>query len=150
MALIRIFLTALVITMCACASAPGKNSQQIIDLKKQATTLYDAKNYDGAIKSYVKLVELWPEEADNWFRLGNCYARSKQPNKAVLAYRETLVRDPKHSKAWFNMAYVQAGMLGKTVAEMYQHIDPKDPEFEAIKQLTEAVITPFGLDNDEQ
>ena len=146
----RALIVVLMLTLSACAGSPNKDGAELIRLKKIAIEKYNAKDYVTAKNLFAELVKKYPRDEDNWFRLGNCHARLRQPDAAIAAYRESLIRNPKNTKVWYNLAYIQASALGKTMSEMSQYVEPSDPDFQRIKQLTETVITPFNLMNDPQ
>ena len=52
---------------------------------------------------YSKLVELFPNEKNYWYRLGNIYANSNSFDAAIIAYREVLALDPDDANARFNL-----------------------------------------------
>jgi tetratricopeptide (TPR) repeat protein len=48
-----------------------------------------------------------PQEADYWYMLGNTYVRTEQPDKAVLAFQQAILRNPNHARAWHNLGIVR-------------------------------------------
>jgi tetratricopeptide (TPR) repeat protein len=83
------------------------DGEDLIQVREAAEAAYAAKDYAESEKHYTLLARRVPLEADNWFRLGNIYARTARPEAALAAYREALVRDPEHRKAWYNLGILQ-------------------------------------------
>jgi tetratricopeptide (TPR) repeat protein len=107
--------------------ASGDGEVDLIHVRQEAEASYAAKNYPEAEKHYTVLVQKVPVEADNWFRLGNIYARTNRPDNAIAAYREALVRDPQNRKAWFNMAILQFNSATNSLKELQKLAEPGDP-----------------------
>lgn len=136
-------LLALLLGGCVSNAGP-EAAARLLDDKRRAAAAYQGGDYAEAAQRYRALVREWPEEAENWFLLGNSHVRLQQPELALGAYREALVRDPKNSRAWYNVAYLQAEALGRTVAEMQRNVDPRDPAYARINALVLQVLAPFG------
>ena len=93
----------------------------------EAYQAYQKGDYRQAAVHFERLVEKAPKDAEFWFRLGNSYARSKQPRKAIEAYENALLRNPEMAKAWYNkgLIYLQAAL--QTFVEMNNYIADDDP-----------------------
>lgn len=138
-------LLLLAVLLGGCVSVAGPEAAaRLLDDKRQAAAAYQGGDYAQAAQRYRALVRDWPEEAENWFLLGNSYVRLRQPEQALGAYREALVRDPRNSRAWYNVVYLQAEALGRTVVEMQRNVDPRDPAYARINALVLQVLAPFG------
>lgn len=130
--------------LSGCTSSPVKEARELLSLREAAAAAYKDNRCDDALKLYRQLVQELPEYPQAWLRIGNCYAKSKRLQQAAVAYETVLQLNPKELKAWYNLAYVQAQMLGLTVAEMQKQVDTADPSAERIKQLAIDVLAPFG------
>lgn len=123
--------------------AAGTEGMDLIQVRQAAEASYAARDYAESEKHYTLLVQKVPIEAENWFRLGNIYARTNRPDAAIAAYRETLVRAPENRKAWFNMAILQINSAASSLTELQKIAEPEDPlakrSGEIVKQL-QAVI----------
>lgn len=105
----------LVLVLAGCAGgtgamhrgAAGTEGEDLVQVRAAAETAYAAKDWAESEKQYTLLAKRVPIEAENWFRLGNIYARTNRPDAAIAAYRETLVREPEHRKAWYNLGILQ-------------------------------------------
>lgn len=113
---------ALVITFCAfvltgCAGKSG-DSANVFDYEQTATEAYSKGDYPLAVEQYELLVERIPKDPNFWFKLANSYAKNKEPNKAIRAYQNTLLRDTTYEKAWYNMGIIQMQQALRTFIDM--------------------------------
>lgn len=123
-------LILVLIALSACEQTPTKPDKPKIDLAKAyslAAKAYDEQNWAESEKHYTTLVQNAPGEAEPWFKLGNIYARTQRSELALKAYRETLVRNAQHAKAWHNMAVLQLRDAGKSFGELQRIVDSEDP-----------------------
>lgn len=129
----RIDLSVVLLCLAGCAGSgagtgqPTGAGEDLLAIRQTAEASYTEKNYLESEKHYRVLAQRVPVEAENWFRLGNIYARTNRPDAAIAAYREALVRAPNNGKAWFNMAILQLGAAADSLAEMQKVADPADP-----------------------
>ncbi len=96
-------------------------------LKLGADDAYHAGDYAAAQAHYRVLVEAVPREADPWFKLGNIHARLGQPEAAVAAYQEALLRDPQLGKAWNNLAVIHLRQAVNAYLQLCRHTEPGAP-----------------------
>jgi Flp pilus assembly protein TadD len=119
---------------------PGKKPlEDVLALRAQAEAAYRGENWPEAEKAYRVLTEQVPAEAENWFRLGNVYARLGRHYDAIALYREALVRDPNHSRAWHNLGVTQLRVATSTFEALQQHTEPADPVAERARRVVDAV-----------
>ena len=57
----------------------------------------------------------------------------------MAAYRETVIRDPAHAKAWHNMGVIQLRQTANSFKEMQLHVDPEDPLYENGKATLDGI-----------
>lgn len=120
---------------------PGKKSlEEVVALRAQAEAAYRGENWEDAEKAYRALTQQVPADSENWFRLGNVYARMKRPYDAITLYREALVRDPENSRAWHNLGVTQLRVATNTFEELQQHTEPTDPVAERARRVVDAVM----------
>lgn len=118
--------------LAGCAGGMGTRGKpaQEVDLfqeRQAAETSYAARDYAEAEKHYTLLAQRVPVEAENWFRLGNIYARTNRPDSAIAAYREALVRAPDNTKAWFNMSILYLNTAASSLLELQKVAPEGDP-----------------------
>ena len=121
---------ALAVLLSGCEQTPTKPDKPKINLAETyslAAKAYDEQNWAESEKHYTTLIQNAPGEAEPWFKLGNIYARTKRSELALKAYRETLVRNTQHKKAWHNMAIIQLRDAGKSFGELQQLVESDDP-----------------------
>lgn len=120
---------------------PDKSSlEELVALRAQAEAAYRGENWQDAEKAYRALTQQVPAESENWFRLGNVYARLGRPYDAITLYREALMRDPKNSRAWHNLGVTQLRVATNTFEELQQHTDPADPVAERARRVVDSVL----------
>jgi len=120
------------VALLACEQTQTKPDEDqpldLVEVYNLAAQAYAEKNWTESEKYYVTLTREAPGEAEPWFKLGNIYARTLRPEFAVKAYRETLVRDNRHVKAWHNMAVIQL----REAAESFSHVEQLAEEGDAL------------------
>lgn len=106
MRFIPLLLLALLV---GCSSQPVKEEEKpdYLSLQKEADSLYGEGKYAQALELYKQITTDVPREATPWFRLGNIYVQLGQPELAVAAYQEALLREPDMLKGWNNLGIVR-------------------------------------------
>ena len=128
----------LLFMLSACAQTNTKDDvqpQNMFEIETLANQTYKNNQWRESEKHYTVLVEEIPENAIHWFRLGNIYARTQRPDAAVLAYRESLIRDPKFAKAWYNMGVLHLQQAANSFSEFQLYVDKNDPLYEKGQKL---------------
>ncbi len=139
----------LLLLVAGCSGFPGQHGD-LLELQRDASTAYAAGDYARSTRDYRVLVHEMPQDADMRYRLGNSLAKQGDVDGAIQAYRETVLRDSKHAKAWHNLIYLQLQGVGRTVAEMYLHIDRNDPRVAPVARKAEGVMQVFEVPLDRQ
>jgi len=67
---------------------------------------FGAGDFDEAIKSYKKSIELEPEVFDTWFNLASVFKKDKQFQNAIEAYQKALTINPKFTDIYFNLGNI--------------------------------------------
>ena len=112
-------------------------TQKPVDINlvmNQAQQAYKAKDWKTSEIKFAQLISLVPNEAEFWFKLGNVYAHTNRPAKAITAYKEVVIRKPKLSKAWHNLSLMSLRQTTHLFIEMLQYLNPNDPVFITAKQ----------------
>ncbi len=129
-----IFYTGLLFILSACTEPMVKEDEvaqlDMFEIEKLANQTYQNNQWLESEKHYIILVDKIPENAVHWFRLGNIYARTQRPDAAVMAYRESLIRDPKFAKAWYNMGVLHLQQSANSFNEFQIYVDKNDPLYE--------------------
>lgn len=110
------FVLASVTTLAGCAGgqastrpnvADAGQLTQVLTLEKQAAEDYQAHRDAQAADDYGKLVKIVPDDPNYWYMLGNAYVRSGEPELAVQAYNQCIMRDPNNAHAWHNLGVIR-------------------------------------------
>jgi len=137
-----------VTALVGCQSMAGKaGAPAAVDValtRAAGESAYAAGDWRGAELHYRALVTAMPQDAELWFRLGNIYARIDQPDAAVSAYGEALLRDQNLGKAWFNMGVVQLRQAASSFLKMKAHAAPGDPAVAQGTAAYDAVMAILG------
>lgn len=99
------------------------------------------KNFDGAIESLSKAVEVEPQSADANFFLGEAWLQIKKGSKAVGYFNEAIRLDPiGKAEAHLRLAalYRAAGVKDKAVAE-YEQFLAKKPDYQDKKMIQQYI-----------
>ncbi len=83
-------------------------SAQSLSLSEQADSAYNADNYKEAADLYLHIIQSEGASAALYYNLGNCYYRSGEMGKAILAYERSLRLDPTNDDAKNNLDFVNA------------------------------------------
>ncbi len=110
-------------------------------MRRGAFEAYQTGDYAAAADKLQVLVEEIPKDADLWFRLGNAYARIKAPKKAIDAYENALLRDPKMAKAWYNMGLIYLQESLKSFVDMETYVPPDDPVAIEGKRMQDGIFS---------
>jgi len=107
---------------------------------KKGLDALDKGDREGALKHFKKAVTLSPREPEFMNNLGFTYEDSREYEKAIDCYLNTLARDPARSVAWYNMACSKALTGKKDHAVMcfynYMRFAPSEAKAEeAVKYL---------------
>ncbi|TBU95866.1 tetratricopeptide repeat protein [Phytopseudomonas dryadis] len=125
MRVISLLLASLLLGGCTTLSMPGGD---LVTLQEQADLAYAKGDYPRASLLYERLSRSLPTDADIRYRLGNSLARQGQNHPAIDAYREALVRDSEHARAWYNLMQVQTREVLLTAGEAQQHLHTQSPQ----------------------
>lgn len=86
----------------------GSLHAQNLSLSEQADSAYNADNYREAADLYLHIMQTEGVSATLYYNLGNCYYRSGEMGKAILAYERSLRLDPTYEDARNNLEFVNA------------------------------------------
>jgi len=133
------------ITACNLSGIKGGNEEapetDLLELQKQADTAYLNDDLVASEKGYEILIKELPAIALHWFRLGNIYVRTNRPDAAINLYREAVLRNPKYSKAWYNLGIVQLKQTAYSLNEMLLYTDINDPLYNKAKDMLDGIQT---------
>ncbi len=74
--------------------------ENVNQLYKKANTFYDLKQYENAIESYEKVVEIQPDFSQAWNGLGKTFYEIKRYKEASEAYNSAIKLENNNKQAW--------------------------------------------------
>jgi len=113
----------------------------LYELQIQADKAYLNDDLVASKRDYEILVQELPAIALHWFRLGNIYVRTNRPDAAINLYREAVLRDPKYTKAWYNLGIVQLKQTAYSLNEMLIYTDANDPLYNKAEDMLQNIQT---------
>lgn len=137
-----VVLVGFLLAALGCEQTPTKPDAPPINLAEVyslAAKAYAEQDWEGSEKHYATLTRKAPEEAEPWFKLGNIYARTQRPALAIQYYRETVVRDSQHIKAWHNMAIIQLRVARQSFVELEMLVKPDNPLHQKSVKIQKAI-----------
>ena len=123
------------------ASTPELRLANVLTAQHDADAAYHAGNLDTAATLYLQLTKLIPQEANYWYLLGNTYVRMQQPDLAVQAYQQAIMRDPKHARAWHNLGIVRMRQAEAAFVSSASTAPVADPMHDVSSHLADALAT---------
>lgn len=129
------------LVLAGCASHMPKSS--LIMQQNDANRAYSVGNYELASQLYRQLAKELPTDAGIRYQLGNSLARQGDTQGAVDSYRESLLRDPQHARAWHNLLQVQLRIAMLTAGEMVQTLNPQEPRARQALELGARLLDVF-------
>jgi Flp pilus assembly protein TadD len=121
-------------------AAGGDPAQMRID----ADTAYENEDWARAAGLLAQLTRRDAEDAESWFRLGNCEANLNEPARAIRAYGEALKRNPHSAKVWHNMGMVQLREAARTFMQMQKQTPPDDPLGQRAGEIMNGILDLVG------
>ena len=92
---------------------------------------FNKKDYDRAIASYLRAIELFPSYIVGYTNLGLAYEQVRRWEEAVDAYKKAIKYGPDYPTAHFNLGrlYLELGKQGEGVKELKLalELDPEGP-----------------------
>lgn len=124
----KIFLiSSSLLMLSACSSiAPKVEPEDLALLHREAQSAFDQGDDTKSLALYEKLTKLANQDAETWFRLGNLYAKTGNPQSAQLAYQQSLSINPTEARAWNNLGIVLLRQSWESFYFVQQVSQPSD------------------------
>ncbi|MEM8721039.1 MAG: tetratricopeptide repeat protein [Cyanobacteria bacterium P01_G01_bin.39] len=106
----------------------------------QALTFYSLKQYDSAIASYNKAIEIDPENVWLWNNRGEAYTRLKQYEQAIFDFKQAIELDP-------NRSFVPWNNLGKLYYQQQEYQQAIEAYNESLAVKSDYLPALIGLGN---
>lgn len=132
---------SLVLLLCllpGCANLIPQSN--LVAQQKEANQAYAAGNFEQSSSLYSSLAQALPTDAGVRYQLGNSQARQGDSSGAIKSYREALLRDPQHARAWHNLLQVQLREALLTAGEMRQTLNSQQPMADRALDLGERLL----------
>jgi len=113
----RLLFCSFLLTIGSFAAAGQTHSQQAQELKRQGGAEAAAGNWDAAIASYAKAIELVPRDGDLRMELGESLARNARYVEAIASYDEALRISSGDLRAEVGLAQAYRGVHNYTQAK---------------------------------
>ncbi len=143
MRILSLALAGLLLSGCAGLTP----STSLVELQRSANRDYAAGDYERASEQFLRLAKAMPNDAGVRYQLGNSRARQGDERGAVDSYREALLRDPQHARAWHNLLQVQLRNALMTAAEMQKTLNPQQPQADRALGLGERLLDVMDPDH---
>lgn len=118
---------------------PDAAGADVVDLRQRADRAYQAGDWPAAEQAYRELVEIRPEAAEPWYRLGNVYVHLHEPKQAFSAYGQALKRRPDHARAWHNLGILQLQQATRSFVHLEQITRADDPLHRRARAIIDTV-----------
>jgi tetratricopeptide (TPR) repeat protein len=123
MRILSLALASLLLSGCA-----GLPQSDLLALQNAANQDYANGRFAEAGEQYRRLAKAMPADAGVRYQLGNSLARQGDVQGAIDSYREALLRDRQHARAWHNLLQVQLREALFTATEMQSTLNPQQPQ----------------------
>lgn len=102
-----------------------------IPFRKEFAVLLSKYNQTAAaLREYILLTKLSPEDASNYFNAGKLYEKTNRKDLALASYKKCVKLDPKNAKAHASLGYIlfQAKQLSEAKKELDYaiHMNPEE------------------------
>ena len=146
----RIVLVLGVALLVGCAStgaptatlhgSPTKQLDDVLALSKKASDAYAQGRMDEAAKDYQSLTQLVPEDPNYWYLLGNTLVKLQEPDQAVQAYDQAIIRNPRHARAWHNLGVIRLRQSEAAFVSSAETANSGDPLQQASRRIATALM----------
>ncbi len=128
--------TLVFLSLSGCAEMQSK---PLLTLNQKANAAYAAGQMGPALNDYEALASRSPDDPKIWERLGNLYVLSKQPEKAIAAYRRAIEITPGNATVFYNMGVLRLRQAWAVLIQAYQSTAPGDPNKVLIEKLLDGM-----------
>lgn len=128
----------LILGLSGCALT-SSNPNNIYELHQKAQSAYVAEQDDQAEVLLIGLARAAPNDPQTWFHLGNLYARTNRPERAIAAYEKALMLNSTDPRVWHNVGVVRTRQAWAAFIQAHVLTAPKDPLYARLEALIEAM-----------
>ncbi len=117
-------------------------------LKQKYNALIGSKNYNEIIEVCTQIIQLDPNNAEDFYNRGTAYANLKQSEKAIQDYNKVIELEPNNAEAFNNRgsAYTDLKQFGKAIQDYNKAIESNSKYAKAFynRGVTYANLKQFG------
>ena len=110
--------------------AKQNNSDASNDLLEEGKTYYNNEEYDKAIEIFKKVVELYPNDNDNYYWLGRSYYQNEQYEEAINSLLKAIQLVPNSPEYWamLGISYGINGQIEEAIKSLLKaaELNPDD------------------------
>lgn len=128
-------IAAAILAFLSLSGCAEMQSKPLLTLNQRANAAYAAGQVGSALNDYEALSIRSPDDPKVWERLGNLYVLSKQPEKAIAAYRRAVEITPGNATVFYNMGVLRLRQAWAVLIQAYQSTAPGDPNKVLIENL---------------
>jgi len=107
-------------------TAPKKIGSNHTPQLSAAYKAYEEGRLSAAETLLIQYTRKHPNYFEAWFKLGNIYYRTGQYKAAITSYENVIQGQPKHGKAWYNLALTRIRQAEVTLEKGETHFDAGD------------------------
>ena len=124
----RITLALLCILGAGCGAMESRSvGEDLVKMQQEAQAAFNSGENARAEVLLKGLTRATPNDAETWFRLGNLYARTDNPDQAVNAYLTSLSLNGSDPRAWHNLGVVRLRQAWASLLRANTLTASKDP-----------------------
>jgi tetratricopeptide (TPR) repeat protein len=142
-----VLLGALACAVAGCAVRVPPNAAESEQMRQAAVLAYESGEAARAETLYQGLARAYPADPENWFRLGNLYARANRTEDAATAYQKALQLNPNDARAWYNLGIVREHQAYTLFLQANVLVDKADPMSPLIAERLQKLEPPPAAPN---
>ncbi|PVU94127.1 hypothetical protein BB559_003094 [Furculomyces boomerangus] len=119
-------------------NAPKHNPYSLPALQKMALLYRQLEEYEKAIETYLRIINIDATDGETWGALGHCYLMMNELQKAYHAYQQALchLSDPKEPKLWYGIGILYDCYNSyENAEEAFTAVLKMDPNFEKATEI---------------
>ncbi|MDB6063396.1 MAG: hypothetical protein JWM78_3499 [Verrucomicrobiaceae bacterium] len=105
-----------------------------------AALAYKNGELSEAETRYRQLVNMHPDYAEGWFKLGNIYVRTGQYDAAENMYKQAAQLNPEDAKIWNNLALANIKKAVAVLDEGAQHVQQGSADQKNMLLLRDRIV----------
>lgn len=118
--------------LCLLITSCGETSEETYQrLNRAAHEHFSKREYQNALESWTKIIDLQPVPAEIYKKIGECYLNLASYHDALRAFQTALQQQPEAWDIWLEVAKIQLSLINFDAAEQsweifHSHITNKE------------------------